>query len=74
MGLRSPRWRRTLMRYQILHRTRYQYAAPVRESFNEVRLKPVTNADQNRRILPSEGAAGVSLRHYEDFTPIDSSF
>ncbi len=27
--------------FEIFHRTHYAYAAPVRESFNEVRLQPL---------------------------------
>ena len=55
------------MRFQITHRTRYIYASPVRESFNEVRLKPVTNEHQTvesflLRVLPA-----CPLKHYEDF-------
>lgn len=55
------------MRYEILHRTRYNYASPVRESFNEVRLKPVTNEHQTvdsflLKVLPPN-----RLKHYEDF-------
>ena len=55
------------MRYQILHRTRYLYAAPVRESFNEVRLKPVTNADQTVETFLLKVLPACPLRHYEDF-------
>jgi transglutaminase-like putative cysteine protease len=52
---------------QVLHRTRYEYAALVRESFNEVRLRPVSNEHQEcnsfvLRILPA-----VRLQHYDDF-------
>lgn len=55
------------MRFSIVHRTEYQYATPVRESFNEVRLKPPSNEHQTvetfmLRILPA-----CRLRHYEDF-------
>lgn len=55
------------MRYEIIHRTRYLYASPVRDSFNEVRLKPVTNEHQTvdsflLKILPPS-----RLQHYEDF-------
>ena len=28
------------MKLQVTHRTRYAYGAPVRDSFNEVRLQP----------------------------------
>ena len=42
------------MQFEILHRTVYAYASPVRESFNEVRLQPrrlyVTH-DRFRRAL-----------------------
>lgn len=34
------------MRFQILHRTDYRYATPVRDSFNDVRLRPCANDDQ----------------------------
>lgn len=55
------------MKLQIHHRTHYTYAQPVRESFNEARLKPVTNEHQRcesfvLRVLPA-----TRLRHYEDF-------
>ncbi len=55
------------MRYEIIHRTRYTYASPVRDSFNEVRLKPVTNEHQTvdsflLKVLPPS-----RLQHYEDF-------
>ncbi|HSY74234.1 MAG TPA: transglutaminase family protein [Dongiaceae bacterium] len=55
------------MKYDILHRTRYVYATPVRDSFNDVRLQPVSNTEQTvdsflLRVLPS-----VRLSHYTDF-------
>lgn len=34
------------MRYRIVHRTAYHYASAVHESFNEVRLKPLTGDTQ----------------------------
>jgi transglutaminase-like putative cysteine protease len=37
------------MRYRITHRTAYTYAAPVHESFNEVRLRP--SSDENQTCL-----------------------
>lgn len=56
-----------MARFQVLHRTRYAYATPVRESFNEVRLQPMSNEHQQcdsffLKVLPA-----VHLRHYEDF-------
>jgi hypothetical protein len=31
------------MKWEIVHRTSYAYASPVRDSFNEVRLQPFSN-------------------------------
>lgn len=55
------------MKFEILHRTHYAYAAPVRESFNEVRLQPFSDERQTvdsflLKVLPS-----TRLRHYCDF-------
>jgi transglutaminase-like putative cysteine protease len=55
------------MKFEIVHRTRYVYAAPVRESFNEVRLQPVSNSQQSvdhflLKVLPA-----TRLRHHHDF-------
>ena len=55
------------MRYHILHRTHYAYAAPVRESRNELHLQPLSNQQQTvdsflLKVLPS-----TRLKHYYDF-------
>ncbi len=55
------------MRFSIIHRTEYHYASPVRDSFNEVRLQPLSNEQQTvesfiLRVLPA-----CRLRHYDDF-------
>jgi transglutaminase-like putative cysteine protease len=55
------------MRYDIFHSTRYAYSAPVRDSFNEVRLHPVPNEHQTvesflLRVLPA-----ARLSHHVDF-------
>jgi transglutaminase-like putative cysteine protease len=55
------------MKFEILHRTHYAYASPVRESFNEVRLQPLSDERQTvesflLKVLPS-----ARLRHYHDF-------
>jgi len=55
------------MKWDILHRTRYSYASPVQESFNEARLQPLSDEWQNvddflLKILPA-----ARLRHYHDF-------
>jgi transglutaminase-like putative cysteine protease len=55
------------MKLQVFHRTHYSYAAPVRDSFNELRLQP-SDADGQRRlnfilkVLPA-----TRLSHYLDF-------
>lgn len=56
-----------MARLQVLHRTRYTYAAPVRESFNEVRLQPVSNEHQRCDSFVLKVIPAVHLRHYEDF-------
>jgi len=55
------------MKWEIIHRTEYAYASPVRESFNEVRLQPFSDPTQRvddflLKILPA-----ARLRHYHDF-------
>jgi transglutaminase-like putative cysteine protease len=55
------------MKLQITHRTRYQYASAVRESFNEVRLKPVSNEHQSCEAFLLKVLPAVRLSHYTDF-------
>lgn len=55
------------MRWQILHRTHYQYAAPVRESYNELRLQPLSNEQQTVESFSLNVQPTVKLRHYHDF-------
>src|SRR3984957_4726229 len=55
------------MKWEIVHRTQYTYASPVSESFNEVRLQPVSDEWQQvddflLKILPA-----TRLRHHRDF-------
>jgi transglutaminase-like putative cysteine protease len=55
------------MKWEIVHRTQYDYAAPVRDSFNEVRLQPFSDDWQTvdqflLKVLPS-----ARLRHHHDF-------
>jgi transglutaminase-like putative cysteine protease len=55
------------MKLEVCHRTRYQYARPVSDSFNEARLQP-TSADGQEcahfllKVLPP-----TRLTHYRDF-------
>lgn len=54
------------MRLRVFHRTRYSYRAPVRDSYNEVRLRPVT-ADQSRLEFSLVTVNPPSrLRHFRD--------
>ena len=55
------------MKFDILHRTRYVYTSPVRDSFNDVRLEPPSIPEQTvesflLRVLPA-----VRMKHYTDF-------
>jgi len=54
------------VRLEVVHRTRYRYASPARDSFNELRLRPRSGPSQELesfllRVLPP-----VRLRHYLD--------
>jgi transglutaminase-like putative cysteine protease len=55
------------MKWEIIHRTSYAYASPVRDSFNEARLQPFSDEWQTvenflLKILPA-----ARLRHHHDF-------
>jgi transglutaminase-like putative cysteine protease len=56
-----------MMKWEIVHRTHYAYAGPVRESFNEARLQPFSDEWQTvdhflLKVLPA-----ARLRHHHDF-------
>jgi transglutaminase-like putative cysteine protease len=55
------------MKLHVFHRTRYTYASPVRESFNEARLKPVSGARQACQSFQLKVAPETRLPHYPDF-------
>src|SRR5262249_47765697 len=55
------------MKWNIRHCTRYEYAAPVRDSFNEVRLKPVTNEAQRVESFDLTVRPPVKVGHFTDF-------
>jgi transglutaminase-like putative cysteine protease len=55
------------MRWKIQHTTRYTYAAPVRDSFNEVRLQPCSNAHQTVDFFLLKVLPATRLRQYRDF-------
>src|SRR5271169_6016092 len=55
------------MKWEIVHRTSYAYASPVRDSFNEARLQPFSDEWQQvdhflLKVLPV-----TRLRHHHDF-------
>ncbi|NBR85060.1 MAG: transglutaminase family protein [Verrucomicrobia bacterium] len=55
------------MKWDILHRTRFSYASPVRDSFNEVRLQPPSNDRQTVESFLLKVLPAARLRHYADF-------
>ncbi len=55
------------MKWDIRHRTLYEYAGPVRDSFNEVRLKPVTNEHQRLETFDLTVQPSAHVGHYADF-------
>ena len=55
------------MRWDIRHKTRYEYAAPVRDSFNELRLQPLSNAQQTVESFDVQTFPAAKLSSYHDF-------
>lgn len=55
------------MKLHVLHRTRFAYGAPVRDSLNEVRLQPVDTAEQGVRFFSLTVSPAASPRHQLDF-------
>jgi hypothetical protein len=60
------------MRFSVIHRTRYTYATPVKESFNEVHLEPVTNEHQTVDSFVLKVLPPPRLRHYFGIGPTTS--
>jgi transglutaminase-like putative cysteine protease len=54
------------MRLQVFHRTRYLYRVPVSDSYNEVRLRPVTNDTSRLEFFLLNVQPPVKLRHFRD--------
>lgn len=54
------------MRLRIFHRTRYEYRVPVRESHNEVRLRPATDDVTRIEFFLLKVQPPVRLQHYRD--------
>jgi transglutaminase-like putative cysteine protease len=55
------------MRYDILHRTRYVYATPVHDSFNDVRLQPMPIPEQTVESFLLKVLPAARLTHFTDF-------
>ena len=54
------------MRLQVFHRTRYVYRAPVRDSYNELRLRPATQDKSRLEFFLLNVQPPVRLRHFRD--------
>jgi transglutaminase-like putative cysteine protease len=55
------------MKWEIIHRTSYNYAAPVRDSFNEARLQPFSDEWQQVEHFLLKVLPAARLRHHHDF-------
>src|SRR5438093_7644634 len=55
------------MKWEIIHRTHYAYASPVRESFNEARLMPFASEWQTVDNFLLKVIPAARLRHHHDF-------
>lgn len=55
------------MKWDIIHRTEYQYASPVHDSFNEARLQPFSDEWQTVEHFLLKVLPATRLRHHHDF-------
>jgi transglutaminase-like putative cysteine protease len=55
------------MKWDIVHRTQYRYASPARDSFNEVRLQPMTCEHQTLETFALKVVPAVRIQYYHDF-------
>ena len=55
------------MKWDIIHRTQYTYASPVRDSFNEARLQPFSDEWQTVENFLLKVLPAARLRHHHDF-------
>jgi transglutaminase-like putative cysteine protease len=55
------------MKWEIIHRTQYTYASPVRDSFNEARLQPFSDEWQTVENFLLKVLPAARLRHHHDF-------
>lgn len=54
------------MRLQVFHRTHYHYRSPVRDSYNELRLRPATQDKSRLEFFLLNIQPPVRLRHFRD--------
>lgn len=54
------------MRFRIFHRTQYLYWTPVRDSYNEVRLRPATDDKSRLEFFLLKVNPPVRLQHFRD--------
>lgn len=54
------------MRFRVFHRTRYIYRAPVRDSYNELRLRPATDNKERLEFFLLNLNPPARLRHFRD--------
>src|SRR6266702_379432 len=55
------------MKWEILHRTKFIYASPVRDSFNEARLQPFSDEWQTVNQFLLKVLPAARLQHHHDF-------
>ena len=55
------------MKWEIIHRTQFTYASPVRDSFNEARLQPFSDEWQTVENFLLKVLPAARLRHHHDF-------
>jgi transglutaminase-like putative cysteine protease len=55
------------MKWKISHRTEFTYASPVSDSFNEVRLHPISDESQIVNDFLLKVLPATRLRHHRDF-------
>ncbi len=54
------------MRFRVFHRTRYLYRSPVRDSYNELRLRPATDDKSRLEFFLLKTHPPVRLQHFRD--------
>ena len=55
------------MKWEVIHRTEYTYASPVRDSFNEAHLQPFSDEWQTVEYFLLKVLPPARLRHHRDF-------